>query len=286
MGLFSGILDFFGGNSRVEQQQNQTQTINKNTVAERGKVSGTRTGAVGGNIDAGTQVRGTQAFGDENLDILNELIATMSERQATGGSASPIAAGAAADAGRLSTLATDRVDGGFDVDRIVALSKQAATQSFADTDGFKTRQRQQALGARFGDTSSEQLENRSNERLATMLAGVEGEIRLKGNEQENQNILTATEASRRAGDLGIAEGNMTFNQLLESLNLGKGAEGMESIETLSTGEKTEDVTSNTVETEIMKELLNEVMTAQGTTTGTRSSTVLDFLNTLGSFRDR
>lgn len=260
--------DLFGGSDQ-KQSQNQTTTtdVNKQTGTQEVSTKESASTVQGTAEQKGTQTEQQFLFSPENMDILNKLIAKSAGTQNVFG---PQTAAATDQQSQVTAAALASINGmGADTDRIVQSAQQAAKLNFAENQGAQLSQFGDAVGSDLNSTV-QLLKQKGDRDLATQLAAVEGDIRLKSRDQSTAALAVGGDVAARGAEGARSfegGGSLALQDALKSLELGRGAEATSVQQSLTSG-----VTEQkTLEQQIAQNLIKEIMNLQSTEKSTGSS---------------
>ena len=275
------LWDWLLGGDDEEQEQSQSGTLNQESVSEKADISATDTTTQSEGTQAGQSYRNVSLLGAPNIEIMNSLIAGLSTDQAGGGSSE----GVQDQADNLAAIArTARTSSeGFDIDSIVEGAKSSAELKYMESQGAKTNRNIAAIGSR-DNSAAQELEQRGDRDLATLLAGVEADARLAGADVSSKLTLAGAEAGEKAILGAQSADEQTTNMLMEALALAKGVESGESVESLDTTDTFEGKTENALSHALIKEMVDQQTTGTSAGTSSGGSSILDWLNTISKFQ--
>jgi regulatory protein YycI of two-component signal transduction system YycFG len=287
-----GILDSILGGGKQKTSGTASSTSKSTTDTQLAKTEASQdvtakqsTSQVeGAATQRGTQTQQTAQLTAEQLGTLDDLINRAATRETVYGAGSQ-------DLGtmqkNIATFVSERLlnGGAADIDSIVQSAQNAAILNYEEGDLVNINQTIDSILGSQNNTTAQLLKEKGARNLATQLAAIEGDIRLKGADLQNQEAITAANvagsalAGQQSLDLGSSQ---ALNDALAALGIAKGATGVSTQDTLTSG-----VTSQrTTESELLDRLVRSLTGVQSTeetigkTTGQQTGTTKDSGNIL------
>lgn len=274
--------DIFGGSNKKTTTSGATTTdVAKTQATEQVGTKETAASVTGTAEQAGAQTAQTFQLSPENIAILNNLIANAAGKETI---YSPATKNAVQSQTDLTAAALAAVTGaGANTDAIVKSAQEAAKLNFAENQGAQISQFADVVGSKLNSTS-QLLMQKGDRDLATQLAAIEGDIRLKGRELGAQELAIGGDVaakgaeSGRALDLGQSQ---ALQDVLAALGVSKGAATTGVEKTLTSGVTSQQSLEQQISQELMREILalqsKEVSTGTTKQSGGGSFNLLDVL---------
>ena len=264
-----------------EQEQSTSGTLTQESVSEKADISATDTTTQSEGAQAGQSYRNVNLLGTPNLEIMNSLISGLGADQAAGGSSE----GVQTQADNLAAIARTAKESvaGFDIDSIVESAKGSAELKYMEKQGAQTNRNIAAIGSR-DNSAAQELAQRGDRDLATLLAGVEADARLAGADVSSKLTVAGAEAGEKAILGAQTADEQTSNILMEALALAKGVEAGESMESLETQDLFEGKTENALSHALIKEMVDQQSTGTSAGTSSGGSSILDWLEVISKFQ--
>jgi len=231
-------------------QQTQTQT---------GTETGTQTQT---GSKTGTQAGKTTLFGDEELDVLKNLVQTLSAGVGSAG----------VDPSIVEALNAAALGAGGDRGEFLSDVEGAARLKFDETQGAAlSRGIDTEIGSEL-NTTSQLLRERSSRDFETQLSGTLASLGIEFDQAQISNLNAAISG-------GAAASGAEFGPLFQALGLARGAEATTEVES-------EEASAQQTDTEKLMSALSELIgstSSTGTSTGTTKTTGQDsIVNQLAS----
>lgn len=282
MSIFDDI--FGGSNKKSSTNETSTTDVTKQSDTAQVGTKETQASVVGSANQQGTQTQQTFQLSPENMAILNKLIESSAGKPTVYTPATQSATQSQSD---LTAAALSAVQGsGANTDAIVKSAQEAAKLNFAENQGAQISQFADTVGSKLNSTV-QLLQQKGSRDLATQLAAVEGDIRLKAQDQNTALLAVGGDVaakgaeSSRATDLGSSQ---ALKDALDALSVSKGAATTDIGQSVTTGQTQQQSTEQQISQELMREILNLQQTTKSTgTTKQDTGGSFDLLNLLSLF---
>lgn len=279
MGIFDSI---FGGEENKEKSTSTTTgTTTKEESADTASVKQTAGQTEASSTQEQTQTQQSFTFTPEQMNILDSLINRAAAKETIyGGETQDLATTAA----NVSQFLANQLQSQPNVDELVLNAKNAAKLDFEENIAPSLTQFAGAVGSE-ANTAVQMLRSKAGTDLATKLAGLETDVRLRSQLQNAQvgGITSASLAETLKGqqsvDLG---GSQALQDALAALTTAKGG----AVTTVGQGVTSGVSSQKTTESELSEQLvkaLTEIQSTQTTKTkgkASSSGSALNLIDTL------
>lgn len=269
-----GIIDWlFGEGSDKEEKAKQsgTSTTDTSQAKEEVSASSTQTGTTSSSSQQGTQVSTGTALSGTNQSILDQLIAGAAVKSNVYGDTTKQALQDQLDLGStVKSLAGGMTP--LNIDNIVKSAQDSAKLAYNEGEGAQISQFADQTGSKLNSTV-QLLQQKGQRDLATTLAAVEGDIRLKGAETQNETIKTISDVLNQvtgaSGGIDVGS-SQALQDALSALGVAKGTQTTASTQAAQSQVAAADTTENKVSQDILQQVLEQITKSTGTTSGSSS----------------